>query len=515
MLIGFGSSQDFAYNNIDKPTLNSPTFINYTQVNVNNSDYWDNLDTPLDISGSQFWYNETLGIITDFLSNHPHQDVTTTASPRFDKLGVGQDADATVPLSVYDITSNIMLDLEVGDAGKNQIRFTNQAPQIWVAGIDAGEEFVIGDNTAGTTPFTIVEGTGTNAFYLDSTGLGLGAVAGANLDIVDGTPVMRLVGTNSKLRFVASSAGNVNYIQAGNNVVDENAILTFSRTNSGTTNINKFNVYANTTYFSGNVGRGTTTPKAPFNSIGAIRYDKYTNALGAVATLDEGSGTANPALKMYRYTGTPTKHYPFWLETNAVHPYARVDFKFGTNAVIGAESVSTVMSLSPTLLNVSTNTNIKGNLAVTGNITGNNYYGGMWYHNHTGTTLPFTDADTWYPLYYTVATDLNGFTYVGGFGESSNLTALVNGKYQASYMGIGSGQNNHIYLTTVLINGVEKPECGNHHKMAAGGDVITQSGVCIITINAGDTIQVATQDMGGTGDGLYYGGNLNLVRIGD
>ena len=159
--------------------------------------------------------------------------------------------------------------------------------------------------------------------------------------------------------------------------------------------------------------------------------------------------------------------------------------------------------------------NVTENLDVGGNFTGNQIYGGMYYHNHTGTTLAFATQDTWYPLYFINATDLNGFSYVGGFLESSNLTAQVSGKYQVSYMGIGSGQNNHVYLTTVLIDGVEKPECGHHHKMSAGGDVITQGGVCIITINEGQTVAIATQDMGGTGTGNYYGGNLNLVRIGD
>lgn len=33
--------------------------INYSIVNVNSSEYWDNLDTPADISGSEFWYNHT------------------------------------------------------------------------------------------------------------------------------------------------------------------------------------------------------------------------------------------------------------------------------------------------------------------------------------------------------------------------------------------------------------------------------------------------------------------------
>jgi hypothetical protein len=40
---------DFGYNNLNKPTL-SKTVINYTTKNVNSSEYWDNLDTPLDIT---------------------------------------------------------------------------------------------------------------------------------------------------------------------------------------------------------------------------------------------------------------------------------------------------------------------------------------------------------------------------------------------------------------------------------------------------------------------------------
>jgi len=159
---------------------------------------------------------------------------------------------------------------------------------------------------------------------------------------------------------------------------------------------------------------------------------------------------------------------------------------------------------------------INGKLDVKGNITGNQIYGGMFYHNHTATTFTFTAQDTWYPLYFTTATDLNGFSSEGIAVEGvSNLTAQVAGVYQVTYMAIGSGQNNHVYLTTILVNGVEKPECGNHHKMAAGGDVLTQSGNCIITLAIGDDVGLATQDMGGTGDGEYYGGNVNLVRIGD
>ena len=55
-------------------------------------------------------------------------------------------------------------------------------------------------------------------------------------------------------------------------------------------------------------------------------------------------------------------------------------------------------------------------------------------------------------------------------------------------MASGDGQNNHKYYTSVFINEENQDNCEHHHKMAAGGDVITQSGVCIITINTGQTI---------------------------
>jgi len=158
---------------------------------------------------------------------------------------------------------------------------------------------------------------------------------------------------------------------------------------------------------------------------------------------------------------------------------------------------------------------IPADLNVTGNFTGNQIYGEMWYHNHTGTIMNFASSNTWYYLFFTNATSLNGFTYVGGFNASSNLTAQVSGKYQVNYMSSGSGQNNHQYFSTILINGVEQEQCGSHKKMSAGGDIVTMTGSCFIDLNVGDDVSSATMDYTGTGDGEYYSSNLNLVRIGD
>ena len=111
------------------------------------------------------------------------------------------------------------------------------------------------------------------------------------------------------------------------------------------------------------------------------------------------------------------------------------------------------------------------------------------------------------------ATNLNGFNFTGGFKTNSSLTAGVAGTYQATYMASGSGQNNHVYFTSVFINEVNQDQCENHKKMAAGGDVVTQSGNCIIKLNYNDKVSVRTADIGATGDGEYFSGNINLVRI--
>ena len=229
-------------------------------------------------------------------------------------------------------------------------------------------------------------------------------------------------------------------------------------------------------------------------SICDISRGTITNAYGYRVSEDLGGSTNNYGVYVADQTG-------------ATNDYA---IKTGLGLVSFGDDVDIFGDIS------AVDGTFSGDLDVEGNIIGNQIYGGMFYHNHTGTTMSFASADTWYPLYFTDATDLNGFSSEGiAVSGVSNLTAQVAGVYRVDYMGIGSGQNNHIYLSTIMVNGIEKPECGHHHKMAAGGDVITQSGNCIITLAVGDDVGVSTQDMTGTGDGEYYGGNLNIVRIGN
>jgi len=166
-------------------------------------------------------------------------------------------------------------------------------------------------------------------------------------------------------------------------------------------------------------------------------------------------------------------------------------------------------------LNVNGSVNITNDLYVGGNFTGNQIYGGMWYHNHTATQLSFAVDGYYYTLFMTNATHLNGFSYTGGLNVNSSLTAEVEGLYHVTYIASGDGQNNHEYYTSIFIGDINQELCENHKKMVAGGDIITQSGNCFIDLSVGDNVTVRTADIGGTGTGNYYSANLNLIRIGD
>lgn len=150
-----------------------------------------------------------------------------------------------------------------------------------------------------------------------------------------------------------------------------------------------------------------------------------------------------------------------------------------------------------------------------GNSYLNNIYGEMWYYNDTGTELDFAIDGTFYNLFMTNATYLNGFTYEGDFNQISNLTVHYPGKYQANFNAIGDGQNNHIYETAIFVNGVIYPSCIHTHKMAVGGDIVTHSSSCLLELSSEDVVDIRTADIGGTGTGNYYGADLNLLRVGN
>ena len=160
--------------------------------------------------------------------------------------------------------------------------------------------------------------------------------------------------------------------------------------------------------------------------------------------------------------------------------------------------------------------NFTNDLNVDGNFTGNQIYGEMYYHNYTGIELDFAVTETYYNLFATSNGEYNnGFITAGGYNQTSNLTAQVEGVYDISFGAEGSGQNNHEYHLSLFVNGTEIEKCEVEHKLSAGGDITPMRSRCFYRLYIGDVVDVRIADYTGTGSGMYHGMNLNLVRIGN
>ena len=171
--------------------------------------------------------------------------------------------------------------------------------------------------------------------------------------------------------------------------------------------------------------------------------------------------------------------------------------------------------INGTSINFTCNGNIEGDVTMTGTLISNGIYGGMYYHNHTDTSLSFEMADTYYTLWMTNSTHNNGFTFTGGWGLESSLTALYDGVYNINYFAVGNGVNNHEMRLAIFINELIKINCGTHWKLPATGDDITMSGNCLLNIEAGENVSLRIADYTNTGETIYLGSNLILTRVGN
>ena len=195
-------------------------------------------------------------------------------------------------------------------------------------------------------------------------------------------------------------------------------------------------------------------------------------------------------------------------------PYSTLTYSLGSGALRWLNLY--VSNINAEFMEVF-NLNVTQDLNVEGNFTGNQIYGGMNYHNYSGVVLPFDTASYYYSLFFTHTESLNGFSGNNiALGLNSSLTAQVSGMYQLIYFAVGSGQNNHEYHLVPFINDTYELEiCEGMKKMSAGGDVNPMNGNCFVRLQAGNNVSLKIADYTGTGDGVYYGGNLNLVRVGN
>jgi len=535
----------------------------YTLANVNSSDFWDNLDTPADFLLSMFdgpnWIDEDL--------NLNGQNIVGVADGYFEMIN-------TTFLNVSRIVGNSSTDFVITQRGLSNIiintsnptfpaqpgSFLVKAGNSYSASAIRGGDINItsgaGGSGAGVVPgapggiFWLYSGQGGDGapmppfagggdggdFFITGGpgGAGNGGPSGTYGDVFLADKGGNIIFDQDNAKFFFGEGQDASiYFNASDLIINPKAvgsgalfILGDLFTEQG---INVSGDYVPYTGATKNIDLGSKD----IDTTGIIHSSLIYAGKGGVGgnpyvALEEGEDTINGLdwglINSYEYAATgggiAINYYSRASHgTNYFRNFAIADGK--TNLLLEVTGSTGLFDFKANDI-VTTGKGFFESLNATGdlnqsggNATINNIYGEMWYHNHTGTEMNFAVQDTWYPLFITNYSLLNGFSFTGGFLANSYLTAQIDGTYRVCYMATGSGQNNHVYYTTILIDDVAEEKCGSHKKMSAGGDIITMNGCCLLNFTAGTEIAVATRDYGGTGIGDYYSSNLNLVRVGD
>lgn len=152
-------------------------------------------------------------------------------------------------------------------------------------------------------------------------------------------------------------------------------------------------------------------------------------------------------------------------------------------------------------------------LDVTGNITGNQIYGEMYFHNDTAGNVAALTEDVWTNV---TAFDqphngqsLNGFTY-----SSNTLTAQVAGLYLTNFKITFTGTARNKYHITPGINGTIQFNLETHDMISTAMDILSTSGTGFLQVAVGDEITLLIMNEDSDGDATINSANINLVRIG-
>ena len=150
------------------------------------------------------------------------------------------------------------------------------------------------------------------------------------------------------------------------------------------------------------------------------------------------------------------------------------------------------------------------------NLTANQYYGEMWFHNDSASGNPtiISSQDVWY--------NITGFNQTGDSGQSLNgfsysqhkLTCNIAGLYKIDYsISFGGGLNDE-YKTAVGVNGIKQGNTETHRKLGAGGDVGNTGSSGFVSLSVDDEITLMILNDDATANADVHSANINLVRIG-
>ena len=153
---------------------------------------------------------------------------------------------------------------------------------------------------------------------------------------------------------------------------------------------------------------------------------------------------------------------------------------------------------------------VVGDQNLTGNFSGNQFYGETSIHPDGNITVVINTQNVHENITGFNETKLNGFTLSG----NNSLITDVAGRYEATYWVSLSGGVNILYSTCLAVNN-EHVTPHAHRKQGASGDVGSMSGGGILDLNVGDIINLQIRNEDGNQNVDIFFAGMRLVRIGD
>jgi hypothetical protein len=171
------------------------------------------------------------------------------------------------------------------------------------------------------------------------------------------------------------------------------------------------------------------------------------------------------------------------------------DISDSTNLTIGQKLVFAfgefIDNIEDGWIRITGNLNVTGDANIEGNLTANNFYGGMWYESDTGYNPGLSGVG--------VSVNLTNFTsdLNNGFSFSDNRTLIVKKEgvytinFQVNFNGPGTGD----WDWGVAIDGVyDHSKCFSHSSGQDTGHDVSASSTCLRRLNANSSINLQLHD---------------------
>jgi len=151
-----------------------------------------------------------------------------------------------------------------------------------------------------------------------------------------------------------------------------------------------------------------------------------------------------------------------------------------------------------------------GNLNITGNFTGNQYYGEMWQNSENISIVEISAKDTWTNITNFSEGNNNGFLF-----SNNKLICNIGGIYKVSHSESYTDGVGNEYNFVVSVNDVIQEKTMSHSLMNTANDIGVGSGDGLIRCNNGENINLQVLNKQTSSDVQIHQASINLIRVGD